>query len=255
MIITLTTDFGTKDYFVGSVKAVILTIHPLVRLVDVSHEVPARDIRFAAYVLKEACRYFPKGTVHLAVVDPEVGSERKPIIVQAEDHLFVGPDNGIFSYILRESGASAFVIENSKYVLNLESPTFQGRDLFAPAAAWLAKGIPPQEFGPPLSSPKVLPQTSPKPIPGGRIQGEVIYIDRFGNLITNLTELHAGKKKAILRDDRGREFEIKGSYSEGSPGIPAAILNSSGHLEIFLKEGSAQARLSIDRGEPVYLES
>ena len=255
MIITLTTDFGLRDYFVGCVKGAILTIHPLVRLIDLTHEIPPHDISAGAFVLKESHRYFPKGTVHLAVVDPGVGSARKPIIVQAADALFVGPDNGIFSYILREPDARAFEIQKSKYVPAAPSPTFQGRDRFAPAAAWLSKGIPPEEFGPRVPAPAGLGLTLPRPLSGNRIEGTVVYIDRFGNLITNVTTVQLGSKPpARLRTEGGLEIAVKSSYSEGERTLPAALMNSSGHLEIFLSEGSARDHLGLAVGSKVVVE-
>jgi len=255
MIITLTTDFGLRDYFVGCVKGVILTIHPLVRLVDLTHEIPPHDVGSAAFALKETYRYFPKGTVHLAVVDPGVGSVRKPIIIQAEGALFVGPDNGIFSYILHETTASVFEIQKSKYIADAPSPTFQGRDLFAPAAAWLSRGIPPEEFGPKIPVPAGLGISLPRPFPGNRIEGAIVYIDRFGNLITNITTLQLGATppRRLWTED-GREFAFKGCYAEGGAGLAAALINSSGHVEIFLTGGSAKDRLGLAVGNKIVVE-
>jgi|SRR5579863_220368 len=255
MLITLTTDFGLQDYFVGCVKGVILTIHPLVRLVDLTHEIPPHDVGSAAFVLKESYRYFPRNTVHLAVVDPGVGTLRKPIIVQAEDQFFVGPDNGIFSYILRESEGRVFEIRESRYVKAIESPTFQGRDLFAPAAAWLAKGIPPQQFGPEISASPAPSWALPRPAAGNRIEGSVAYIDRFGNLITNITRLELGKrppKRIIVEGER--EIPLANCYAAGDEHLPAALINSSGQLEIFLKEGSARAHLRLTVGDKIIVE-
>lgn len=203
-IITLLTDFGTADYFVGSVKGVILSASPDTRIVDITHEIPAHDIEAAAFTLLGEYKSFPKGTVHVAVVDPGVGSVRRGIVVEAAAQLFVGPDNGIFSYLYeREPGFKVFELTNRKYVPEPASLTFHGRDVFAPVAAALANGIPPSEFGRELTNPVRLEPLCPKIAhdvvwrkkSGARagksaseaIRGRIIHIDRFGNCITNIT--------------------------------------------------------------------
>jgi S-adenosylmethionine hydrolase len=256
MIITLTTDFGLRDHYVGSVKGVILSIHRLPRLVDITHDIPPQDIPSAAYVLKESYRCFPKGTIHLAVIDPGVGSDRKPIVVEGDGHLFVGPDNGIFSYVLRGTDAIVHEITNAKYILTAESPTFQGRDLFAPAAAWLSRGVPPTELGPVHSTPKVLAIVENRRDDAGKIMGKIVYIDHFGNLITSLTGDDLGKSPgAKLLGKDGIRIELRRCYADGAPEVPFALVNSSGHLEIFLSGGSARDRLRMKVGDPVYLET
>jgi S-adenosylmethionine hydrolase len=255
MIITLTTDFGLRDHYVGSVKGAILSIHRLVQLVDITHEIPPQDVLSAAYVLKECYGYFPKGTIHFAVVDPGVGSGRKPIVVEGRGHLFVGPDNGIFSYVMRRTNAIVHEITNTKYILAADSPTFQGRDLFAPAVAWLSRGVPPTELGPVLPSPKILAVVENKRDDTGKIRGEIVYIDHFGNLITSLTGDDLGNNpRARLTGKDGRFFEFRKCYADGTPETPFALINSSDHLEIFLSGGSAKDRLEMKVGDPLYLE-
>lgn len=255
MIISLITDFGSKDYFVGSLKGVILTINPLAHLVDVSHDITPYDIRAAMFVLREAYPYFPKRTIHIAVVDPGVGGERQPIIVEGDGHLFVGPDNGVFSFVLKEAEATAIHITNRKYSLDLDSPTFQGRDIFAPVAAWLSKGIPPQEFGPALRSPKVILNDTPREVHSQCVQGEIVYIDHFGNLITNITASpKEANPKTQLKTAEGMTYALKKCYSEGNPTVPAAIINSSGYFEIFLNGGSAKDYTKVEVGDPIFME-
>lgn len=243
--ITFLSDFGTTDTFVGVVKGVILGINPEAKIVDLSHDIPSFDIQSAAYALQQASSYFPDGTVHLAVVDPGVGGERKPIVVQAQKGIYVGPDNGIFSYIYEaDPKARVFVISARKYRLKDTSPTFEGRDVFAPAAAWISKGISPVKMGKKVARPVRF--DIPKPVEGekGKITGQVIYVDRFGNLITNITR--ADLKSALLGEDQvvirigGREIKgLKPYYSGAAPGELAALINSDDHLEIFVFEGSA----------------
>lgn len=256
MIITLTTDFGCRDAYVGSMKGVILSIHPEVRLVDLSHEIPNHDILTASFVLREAYPFFPKGTVHLAVIDPGVGTNRKGIVVEGDGHLFVGPDNGLFTFLLETVPTRSHEISHPEYLLSLESPTFQGRDRFAPAAAWLSKGVPSHRMGPECIHPLrlgVAPPVRKGPI---EIEGSVIYIDRFGNLITNLTAQEIGENPSVrIRSLSGQVFDFKKAYAEGSSQIPAALINSSGQLEIFLFKGSAQGATGLKIGDPIVVEA
>ncbi|MBI2948170.1 MAG: SAM-dependent chlorinase/fluorinase, partial [Verrucomicrobia bacterium] len=185
-IITLTTDFGTDDWFAGTMKGVILSVNPKASIVDITHGIRLGDIRAGAFALAAAYRFFPRGTVHVAVVDPGVGSERKAIAVRTKDYFFVGPDNGLLSCALaREVIRSIHRLENKKFFLPFVSQTFQGRDVFAPVAAHLSKGVAIGKLGPRAASCKML--TLPTPIRRGHeLVGEVIYLDRFGNGITNI---------------------------------------------------------------------
>ncbi len=260
-IVTLTTDFGTKDSFAASVKGVILKINQQAEVMDITHEVGPQDIWEAAFTLKTAYNFFPKGTVHLAVVDPGVGSGRRPIIVVTESYYFVGPDNGIFSLIFQEAERlRVHHITAGHYFLPNPGPTFHARDIFAPVAAWLAKGIPSGNFGDVIEDYVKLNVPVPKTSASG-IEGHVIHIDRFGNVITNITYKQL---QSLVREGQdvppltvslgGRQIKgLKKFYAEAAPGEPSAIFNSSGYLEIFLFKQNARTALSLKRGEPVRL--
>ena len=186
-VVTLTSDFGIQDSYVGTMKGVILRIYPAAKLVDLTHQVSPQDVLEASLVLEGAYRYFPEGTVHLTVVDPGVGTSRRAILLQAGPFYFVGPDNGIFTRVLgSEPEARVFAIENPHYRLSQISDTFHGRDIIAPVAAYLAQGIDPAEFGPQITDPVLLPLPLPRRW-GNQIQGEVVSIDGFGNVITNVS--------------------------------------------------------------------
>ncbi|NWF91321.1 MAG: SAM-dependent chlorinase/fluorinase [Syntrophaceae bacterium] len=254
-IITLLSDFGTKDHYVASMKGTILRINPGCTLVDITHHVNAHDVEEGAFLLGNAYCSFPKGTVHLAVVDPGVGGPRRPLLLVTPDHFFVGPDNGLFTLVLmREKLRMAVTPTDQKFFLPRVSHTFHGRDLFAPVAAHLSLGVKPEAFGPQIDSWFEL--DFPKPIiERGRLSGEVIHIDRFGNLITNVTE------KELARFSKGRSLTVtigrrkiqslKKGYWEGKRNEAMALVGSGGFLEISVKEGSAQKLLKINRGDPV----
>lgn len=260
-IITLTTDYGARDAFAASVKGVILKINPQAQIVDISNEISPQDIWEAAYTLRSAYSHFPKGTVHLAVVDPGVGSGRKPITVVTESYYFVGPDNGLFSLIYQEAERlRVHHITSTHYFLPNPGPTFHGRDIFAPVAGWLAKGIPSGNFGEEITDYVKLNIPAPKTT-ANSIEGHIVHIDRFGNIITNITykdiraifsegmDLGATSVSVAGKEIRG----FKKFYAEAAPGEPGAIINSSGDLEIFLFKQNARAALSVKRGEAVRL--
>ncbi len=260
-IITMTSDFGSKDAFVGSVKGVIFKIHPQAQIIDISNEINPQDIWEAAYTLKCAYTHFPKGTIHLAVVDPGVGSGRRPIIVVTESYYFVGPDNGLFTPIYQEAERlRVHHITSAHYFLPSPGPTFHGRDIFAPVAGWLAKGIPSGNFGEEISDFARLNVPAPKSAQN-TIDGHVIHIDRFGNIITNImykdlqpligesTDLGIVSVTISGKEVKG----LKKYYAEAAPGVPGAIINSSGALEIFMFKQNARTALSVKRGEAVRL--
>jgi S-adenosylmethionine hydrolase len=253
-IVTLTTDFGLRDPWVGVMKGVILGICPRARLVDLTHEVPAHDIVAGQLALEAAVPYFPTGTVHLAVVDPGVGSRRRPIAIEAGGRLFVGPDNGLFTFVLSGGAWSAVVLESPDARLPRVSTTFHGRDVFAPAAARLACGVPVARLGPPLDDPVRRPLPAARR-DGARLVGEVIAADRFGNLVTSvragdLDELEGTGPLEVSVDGRS-VGPPRAAYAAGEPERPAAIMGSSERLEIFVREGSASAALGARRGAPV----
>lgn len=252
--IALLTDFGSSDWFVGSMKGVVLDINPQASIVDISHNIPPGDIRTAAFSLLACYGSFSKGTVFVAVVDPTVGSRRKAIIAQTESHLFVGPDNGIFSFVLNESKRkSVFTIEESSYFRKPVSSTFHGRDIFAPVGAHLSKGVIPSEIGRAMKRWITLPWPEVE-VEKDIIKGSIIYIDHFGNAFTNITE-----KSLKLINRKGSAVSIKGKkaiplcryYNEVAEGKACALLNSAGYLEIALNGGSAALCYNLSIGSSV----
>ena len=243
-VITLLTDFGTADYFVGAVKGAILSVNPNIIIVDITHEIPAQNIEAGAFMLLAAYKTFPSGTIHVAVVDPGVGSSRRPIIVAANDQFFVGPDNGLFSYIYDlEHSHRTFHVTASEYFRTNPSSTFHGRDIFAPVAAALSTGIAPDQFGPEINDAVRLPSLE-TPL-------RIIHIDRFGNCITNITrEVFEGKSLSI----NGRTItSLRNFYGEALPEELFAIWGSAGFLEISVNGGSAAQVLGAKRGNTIVL--
>ena len=241
-------------------KGAILTINPHATLVDLSHHVPAHSVEDAAYLLKSCYRYFPKGTVHVAVVDPGVGTRRQPMVVKTARYYFLGPDNGLFSYIFDEE-AEVEVREIGNQHCRLESVgrTFDGRDIFAPAAARLTTNQPFESFGRRIEEWVAFPILEPERGANGLV-GEVVYVDHFGNLISSLTLKHVDAVRSTA-PRQGLELQIAGfrvnglvaSYAVGSKVEPSALINSNGAIEVFVKEGSAAQWLKVGRGEPVTL--
>ena len=257
-VVTLLTDFGTADYFVAAVKGVILTINPLVSLVDITHEVPPRDIETGAFMLLTCYRDFPAGTIHIAVVDPGVGSTRRAIVVSAGSQYFVGPDNGLFSYVLDlESSAQIFHVTASEFFRETPSTTFHGRDIFAPVAAALSKGVKAQAFGPRIEDAVRLASLAPVQRGDGKAEGRILHIDRFGNCVTNFTraDLPVTEGKRLLVKRRVvkafRQFYADESQSKDEM---FAIWGSAGFLEISINGDSAATLLRAKRGDPVVLQ-
>jgi S-adenosyl-L-methionine hydrolase (adenosine-forming) len=255
-VIALLTDFGLRDHYVGAMKGAILTVCPEATLVDVTHDVPAHDVAAGALALDAAFRHFPPGTVFAAVVDPGVGSERRPIAVGASRWLFVGPDNGLFTFVL-EAHPAARVRLLANPLLRKEplSPVFHGRDLFGPAAARLAGGLPLEEVGPVVADPVRL-ELPPKRRTEDGWEGAIFHADRFGNLTTNLVEPDlealAGRGLAGLVVTLGAEvLPFVRSYSEVEVGRPCALVGSSGRLEIAVRRGRADERPGMAPGARV----
>ncbi|MGA3267483.1 MAG: SAM-dependent chlorinase/fluorinase [Verrucomicrobiota bacterium] len=248
-LITLTTDFGSQDWFVGAMKGVILGVAPHATIVDLTHEIPPGDIRAGAFALAAACRFFPKGTVHVAVVDPGVGSARRAITVRCPDYFFVGPDNGILSLALAQEKIKwVRRLENSDYFLQPVSHTFHGRDVFAPVAAHLCRGVAMRQLGPAQRDIVRLPWPQPR-VHRRRIDGVVVFIDRFGNAITNIA--HASTPPGGM-DAGGRLFlgrklfcPVKAFYQSVPAGQAVAVPGSSGFLEIAVNGGSAARRFGL----------
>jgi S-adenosyl-L-methionine hydrolase (adenosine-forming) len=254
-VITLTTDFGLSDHYVGTMKGVILGICPRARIVDLSHGVTAFNISEAAFVVAQAYRYFPKKTVHVAIVDPGVGTARRPLVVEAGGHYFVGPDNGVFSMVLNREKHKVRAATATHYFLKQPSQTFHGRDIFAPVAAHLAAGVAPAKFGKPIDD--FLRPASEKPVRTARRgwTGTILKIDRFGNLVTNFL------LEEFPQMERGFEMlvglqivrTLARTYQECPPGEPFLIVGSSGYVEVSVNEGSAQKVLGCGVGAPVEL--
>lgn len=259
-LITLLTDFGERDWFVASMKGVILSINPRATIIDLSHHVPPHAVEDAAYLLKSCYRHFPDGTVHVAVVDPGVGSERRPLIVKGSRYFFLAPDNGLLTHVFEEEKeVEVREIENKRFRLESDGRTFDGRDLFAPAAAWLVKGETFESFGTVVQAYRKWSIVAPR-WEGRQLIGEVAYVDRFGNLITNLSLRHVKEVREVTKRPNpsvqiaGRIIDgLVGCYAEGETMAPCALINSDGRLEIFCKESSAAAHLKVERHERVAL--
>jgi S-adenosylmethionine hydrolase len=252
-IITLTTDFGLADGYVGTMKGVILGLCPAARLVDLSHEIAAQNVAQAAFVLSRAAAYFPAGAIHLAVVDPGVGSDRRPLLVQTPAALFVGPDNGLFTFALDEPGSQPWELNRPEYWLPHVSRTFHGRDIFAPVAGHLARGVLPEQLGRPISDPVRLSLPRPVRHADGRITGQVVHADRFGNLITDAPgEWIEGRRWRV--EIAGREINgLSATYADAAAGALLALVSSGGTVEVAVREGSAADRLGVGVGELVVL--
>lgn len=254
-VITLLTDFGTADYFVAAVKGVILTINPTVSLVDITHEIPPQDIEAGAFTLLTCYRNFPEGTIHVAVVDPGVGSSRRPIVVRAGAYCFVGPDNGLFSYVYdREPAAEIYHVTAAGYFRPSPSSTFHGRDIFAPVAAALSNGVEPEALGPRVTDQVRLAPLAPARDETGNLQARIIHIDHFGNCITNLTRADLPNQASVKLTVNGRAIETFREFftdEHGSKEDLFAIWGSAGFLEIAVNGGSAAAALQAKRGDPI----
>jgi S-adenosylmethionine hydrolase len=255
-VIALLTDFGTRDHYAGAMKGVVLSICPDVTLVDISHDVPAHDVLGAALELSAAYRYFPVGTIFLVVVDPGVGSARRGIAVESGDYKFVAPDNGVLTLVLDEHRAKRAVeVTERKYARPTVSRTFEGRDRFAPAAAWLAKGIDITALGRSAGSTCRLDVPQPQVTVDG-IDGQVVRVDRFGNLITNIDRKSFDKLAARDLDIRVAAHQIPrvvSTYADAAPGEICALFGSSDHLEIAANGASAAADLQLARGAEVHV--
>jgi len=257
-MIALLTDFGTADYFVGSVKGVILSINPRATLVDITHDIPPQDIEAGAFTLFAAHSAFPPGTIFVAVVDPGVGSARRPIIVSRGDQFFVGPDNGLFSYLYQTNSHQAIHITKDKYFRDPVSPTFHGRDVFAPVAAHLSTGIEANKFGPVITDEVRLPVSQPRKLKERVWAAHIIHIDRFGNCVTNITRelLSADQEKTArlkVKDKTISSFRTFFAEGGGKEKL-FAVWGSAGFLEIAALNRSAAKRLKVKRGDLVRLE-
>ncbi|MBV8857933.1 MAG: SAM-dependent chlorinase/fluorinase [Acidobacteria bacterium] len=258
MIVTLLTDFGTADYFVGALKGAVLAANPSARVVDITHEVPPFDVEAGAFTLRAAFETFPEGTVHVGVVDPGVGSARRAIAVEGHGHTFVGPDNGLFGHVYeRAAPFRVFQLTNANFFRREVSPTFHGRDIFAPVAGALARGVRAEELGPEVFDFVRLPSAAVERVGDGTLVGTVIHVDRFGNLVTNFAREDLDEESfargARLRVE-GREVRrFRRFFAEDFEGAgePFAVWGSAGLLEVAVFRDSAARLLGAKRGDKV----
>jgi S-adenosylmethionine hydrolase len=256
-LITLTTDFGQADHFVGAMKGVIFSIAPRVRIVDITHEISPYEINEASFVIGQAWRYFPKGTIHVVVVDPGVGGARRPILAVAGGHYFIAPDNGVLTMIYDAVPTKIRAISNAKLMGKQVSRTFHGRDVFAPAAAHLALGVPPARFGKPIEDCTRSVVSKPAQVSRHVWAGSILKVDRFGNLITNLhiDDFPGVKTRPIeLRIGLERVHRLALTYAETQIGEVFVIVGSSGYLEVAANQASAAKALGCGAGASVELE-
>jgi len=256
-MITLTSDFGLKDPYVAEMKGVILKINPKAILIDVTHEIEKFNIRAAAFTLDSAAPHFPEGTVHLAVVDPGVGTQRRAITIQTRKGFFVGPDNGILILAAQNQGIEhVYQLANPKFRLPVVSGTFHGRDVFAPAAAYLDKGVQPAEFGPEIKDP-VTPEYVHVKISGGSLSGEVLDVDGFGNIITNIAEKDVAFKEGdsvqVELAESLLKIQFGKTYAQAKPKEPILLVGSHGFMEIALNQDSAAKKLHVKTGDRIVI--
>lgn len=257
-IVTLLTDYGTKEHFVGAMKGVLLEINPQVDIIDISHEIASHDILEGAFTLSCYHNYFPHHTIHIAVVDPGVGTRRRPIIVSTENYTYIAPDNGLLSFVYETEPISRVIHITAEHFFHKPvSRTFHGRDIFAPVAAWISKGIELVQFGEEITDYVKLSTPKVRIVDAKLVQGVVLHIDKFGNVVTNFTERnipHAETDELLFEKFivANREItEKKEAYEEGSPKEVFVILGSSGYYEIVTSRGSAAALLGVRRGSEV----
>ena len=259
-VITLTTDFGERDYFVASMKGVILGINNQARIIDVSHNIKPHSIKETAFLLNSCYQYFPDGTIHVVVVDPGVGSSRRGLLVTTSRFFFVAPDNGVLSYIFEnEIDVEVRQIENRQFRLDSEGTTFDGRDLFATSAAWLTRGQTPGAYGRLISDYEKLSIHKPE-VKKGVLEGHVAYVDHFGNIITNITpddikllQEVTKKKDFSLQLGSITVKELKTHYEQGSTETPSALINSNGYIELFLQQKRVSDKLGVKIGDSVHI--
>ena len=251
-VIALLTDFGTRDHYVGTMKGVILDIAPQATLVDISHEVAPQDILGGAFQLASSYRYFPRGSIFVAVIDPGVGSVRRGIAAEAGGFRFVAPDNGLLTLVFRESPPTRVVeLREPKYALPIVSHTFEGRDRFGPAAAWLATGIDLTALGPIVTDYQRLDVPEPT-VEGASIHGEVLAVDRFGNLVTNIPRAMVERLgHATFRLGDTSVSRLVATYAQMPPGEVCALFGSANYLEFAINAASAAGRLDLARGAKV----
>ena len=259
-LISLTTDFGLADGFVGIMKGVMLSINPEARFVDITHEIPPQDIQQGAFHLATSIPYFPADAIHLCVVDPGVGSERRAIAVQVGKSTLVGPDNGVLSLAVdalrQQSGAEprAFELNNPRYWLERVSSTFHGRDIFSPSAAYLSRGVPLTELGTPVADYVTLAPSAPSRHEDGSIAGHIIHIDRYGNIVSDIQASlleHLAPDHIVVSIGGRKIHGLARTYSDVEPGEFAALVGSPWRLEVARRNGDAAEALGVGVGDPI----
>ena len=251
-VITLTTDFGLRDSYVAEMKGAILGIAGDVQLVDITHDVGAHDVTEAALALEAAVPYFPRRAIHVAVVDPGVGTGRRGLVLEADGYCLVGPDNGLFTPFLAGNWR-AFELRADEYRLSRVSRTFHGRDVFGPAAAHLARGVAPEAFGPSITDPVTLRWPGPSDVAGGLV-GEVVHIDRFGNLVTSIpASALGGDGDSFAVRVAGHWLPLVETYGDLPRGQAGALIGSRNRLEVAVREGNAARTLAARRGTAIFL--
>ncbi len=254
-VITLLTDYGLRDIYVGVVRGVILGIAPQAHVVDLSHEVAAQAVAEAAFLLDAAAPYFPWGTIHVAVVDPGVGTERRIICARTARATYLAPDNGLLARVLeRDPPAHLISVEDPSFFLPRVSTTFHGRDIFAPVAAHLANGLDPRALGPEVKELQPLPMPRPREVAAGVLAGEVIHVDRFGNVVTNVGEPFAHRVQGATLGTKRVRGPVCRAYGDVDVGEPLLIFGSSGFLEVSVNGGDAARTFGVRRGDRVTVE-
>ena len=254
-VVTLTTDFGLRDPYVAEMKGVMLGLAPDVRLIDVTHDIDAHDVVGAALALEAVVPFFPPGTIHLAVVDPGVGTARRGLVVAAGNSTFVAPDNGLLTPVFARGVWRAFALMTAELRLPRVSRTFHGRDVFAPAAAHLARGVSPEQFGPAVTDPVRLPWPTAQAADGA-VAGAVVHVDRFGNLITSIpADAVERVGPAASVHIAGKRLPLVDTYADLPRGAAGALIGPNHRLEVAVREGSAAAMLKAGRGTPVSVSS
>jgi S-adenosylmethionine hydrolase len=259
-LISLLSDFGLKDPYVAEMKAVILSICPDASIIDISHEVNKFDIRMGAYLLARAAPYFPEGTIHVAVVDPGVGTRRRPIIVEAKRSFYIGPDNGLLMLSAQREGIILVrEIKNPKYMLRTISRTFHGRGIFCPVAAHLANGVQVSDFGSIIEDP-VVPSFAQPILREGKIEGEIIHVDGFGNVVTNITDkelktmgAEEGKQMVVEFKNKKATLRLCSAYGEVPANTPLVVMGSSDFLEVAVNRGNASDIYQARIGDKIVL--
>jgi S-adenosylmethionine hydrolase len=254
-VITLLTDYGLRDIYVGVVRGVIIGIAPQAHVVDLSHEVAPQAVAEAAFLLDSAAPYFPWGTIHVSVVDPGVGTERRIICARTARATYLAPDNGLLARVLeRDPPAHLISVEDPRFFLPRVSTTFHGRDIFAPVAAHLANGLDPRALGPEVKELQPLPMPRPREVRPGVLAGEVIHVDRFGNVVTNVGEPFARRIEGAMLGATRVEGPVCRAYGDKEEGEPLLIFGSSGFLEVSVNGGDAARTFGVRRGDRITVE-